>query len=125
MFNQYVSNLLDPNSNAVTKRLWSYIKSKRLDHTGVSSLKHQRYTYTKPQEKADLLANYFSSIFTNEDMSHIPDLNDDPLPSIPQLMVHTDGVAQLLSNLKVNKATGPENLSPRFCKKLHMKLLQS
>jgi len=47
-------------------------------------------------------------------MSHIPDLNGDPLPSIPQLMVHTNGVVQLLSNLKVNKATGPDNLSPHF-----------
>ena len=44
-FNQYVAKLIDPNSNAVTKRLWSYIKSKKLDHTGVSMLKHQGSTY--------------------------------------------------------------------------------
>ena len=37
-FNQYVSTLIDPNSNVVTKKLWSYIKSKKLDHAGVSTL---------------------------------------------------------------------------------------
>jgi len=55
-------------------------------------------------------------------MSHIPDLNGDPLPRIPQLMVHTDGVAQLLSNLKVNKATGPDNLSLRFLQEIAYKI---
>jgi len=44
--------------------IYIYIKNKTLDHTGVSSLKHQGLkhqglTYTKLQEKADLLANYF------------------------------------------------------------------
>jgi len=37
-FNQHVSTLIDPNSNVVTKKLWSYIKSKKLVHTGVSTL---------------------------------------------------------------------------------------
>ena len=109
-FNLYVSNLIDPNSNAVSKRLWSYIKSKRLDHTGVSTLKHQGSTYSDSQEKANLLAGYFSSVFTNEDISHIPDLSGETLPSIPQIVEHSDGVAQLLSNIKVNKASGPDNL---------------
>ena len=92
-FNQYVANLIDPNSNVVTKRLWSYIKSKKLDHTGVSTLKHQGSTYTDSQEKADLLTDYFSSVFTHEDTSHIPDLSGETLSSIPQIVVHSDGVA--------------------------------
>ena len=79
---------IDPNSNVVTKKLWSYIKSKKLDHTGVSTLKHQGFTYSNPQEKADLLAGYFSSVFTQEDTSHIPDLDDVSFPSMPQISVH-------------------------------------
>ena len=113
-FNQYVANLIDPNSNVVTKRLWSYIKSKKLDHTGVGTLKHQGSTYTDSQEKADLLADYFSSVFTHEDTSHIPDLSGETLSSIPQIVVHSDGVAQLLSNVGVGGAPGPDNLQSRF-----------
>ena len=36
------------------------------------------------------------------------------MSSIPQIVVHSDGVAQLLSNIKVNKAPGPNNLQTRF-----------
>ena len=121
-FNLYVSNLIDPNSNAVSKRLWSYIKSKRLDHTGVSTLKHQGSTYSNSQEKANLLAGYFSSVFTNEDVSHIPDLSGETLPSIPQIVVHSDGVAQLLSNIKVNKASGPDNLQARLLQEVALEI---
>ena len=92
----------------------NYIKSKKLDHTGVSTPKHRGSTYTGSQEKADLLADYFSSVFTHGDTSHIPDLSGETLSSIPQIVVHSDGVAQLLSNIKVNKAPGPDNLQACF-----------
>jgi len=36
------------------------------------------------------------------------------LSSMPQISVHIDGVAQLLYNIKVNKASGPDNLSAHF-----------
>jgi len=95
--------------------LWSYIKSKKLDHTGVSTLKHQGSIYTNSQDKAQLLADYFKSVFTQEDRSNIPALNDiDALPNIPQILVHIDGVAQLLSYIKMNKASGPDNLPAQF-----------
>jgi len=62
----YLSSLVDPSSNTVSKRLWTLIKNKKKDHTGVSPLVDHGITYTDPQAKADLLANYFSSIFTTE-----------------------------------------------------------
>jgi len=94
-FNQYASILIDLNSNAISKHLWSYIKSKKLDHTGVGTLKHQGSTYTNSQDKAQLLADYFKSVFTQNDRCNIPVLNNiDALPSIPQILVHIDGVAQ-------------------------------
>jgi len=59
-----------------------------------------------------LLADYFSSVFTCT--SHISDLSGEILPSISLIAIHSDGVAQLLSNIKVNKAPGPDNLQARF-----------
>ena len=77
-------------------------------------MKHQGSTYTDSQEKAVLLADYFSSIFIHEDTSHIPDLSGETLPSIQQIVAHSDGIAQLLSNIKANKASGPDNLQACF-----------
>ena len=80
-FNRYVSNLVDSNKNIITKRLWSFIKNKRQDNVGVSTLKHEDRTYVDATEKANLLADYFSSVFTNEDVSNIPTLSTNPTPS--------------------------------------------
>ena len=94
-----------------------------LDHTGVVTLKHQGSTYTDSQDKAQLLADYFTPVFTQENTSHIPELNDiDALPSIPQILVQIDGVAQLLSNIKVKKARGPDNLPARFLQETAFKI---
>ena len=38
-FNDYISSLVDPNNNQVTKRLWSYIKNKKQYHTALSTIK--------------------------------------------------------------------------------------
>ena len=47
-YNNYISNLIDPNTKAVSKRLWTLIKNKKLDHTGVGPLIHNGTTYTDP-----------------------------------------------------------------------------
>ena len=61
-------------------------------------------------------------MFTNEDVSHIPDLSGETLPSIPQIVVHSVGVAQLLSNIKVNKASGPDNLQARLLQEVALEI---
>ena len=58
--------------------------------------------------KANVLAKYFSLAFTNEDTANVPVLEGDPLPQISLIHIHSDGVAQLLLNLKVHKAAGPK-----------------
>ena len=67
-YNNYVSNLVDSNGN-VSKRMWSFIKDKRTDQCGVATLKLNDVTYTKCKDKATILNNYFTSIFTKKDES--------------------------------------------------------
>ena len=64
--------------------------------------------------KANVLAKYFSLVFTNEDTTNVPVLEGDPLPEISPIHIHVDGVAQLLLNLKVHKAAGPDNFPSFF-----------
>lgn len=81
-YNAYLSTLVDPNSNTITKKLWSYIKSRKQDHTGIGPLKHQDILFTDTVAKADILADYFSSVFTHEDSSHIPSMSGNTFPSM-------------------------------------------
>jgi len=90
-FNKYVYNLVDRNKNVLTKKLWTYIKSKKQDHTGIGALTYQGNTYTDSTGKAKIFADYFSSVFTHEDISHIPDLDGTPLPNISPLQIHVEG----------------------------------
>ena len=117
-FNNYISSLIDPNSSKVTKRLWSFIKSRKQDNTGIGPLIHQGTKFIDSEDKANVLADYFSSVFTCNNTSHLPEVNDIPLPSISPLTVHVEGVAQLLTNIQPHKASGPDNLPARFLKEV-------
>ena len=73
-YNGYVMSLIDDNNN-ISKRMWSYVKSKRTDHCGIAPLKQDEKTFTTPKDKAEILNNYFSSVYTFEDVSTIPTLD--------------------------------------------------
>ena len=89
----------------ITKKLWTYIKSKRQDNIGgVGPLDFQGETHTDPLIKANIFADYFSLVFTTEDISNIPSMEGAPLPCIDAIQVHSEGVAELLSNIKPGKS---------------------
>ena len=98
--------------------MWTLIKNKRKDHTGVSPLVDHGITYTDPQDKTDLLANYFSSVFTTENTEYIPTLNSNPLPDIPSIVINPHGVQHLLAKLQTHKSGGPDNLPAYFLKEV-------
>ncbi len=64
------------------------------------------------QEKANVLSEYFISVFTKEQTEDIPLSPGDSLPSIPPL----DGSVKLLQDLNSNKASGPDNIPVRILK---------
>ena len=86
--------------------------------TIISTLKHQGETFVDATDKANVFADYFSSVFTSEDITHIPTLSTDPLPSISPIQIHVDGVYQLLQNIQQHKASTPDNLPARFLKEV-------
>jgi len=70
-----------------------------------------------PQDKADLLANYFSSIFTTENIEYMPTLSSNPLPDVPPIVINPQGVQYLLSKLQTHKSGGPDNIPAYFFKR--------
>ena len=53
-------------------------------------------------------------MFTNKDISHISSMEGDPLPCIDVIQVHSEGVADLLSNINPGNTHGPDNHRPAF-----------
>ena len=108
-------NALIGNVNADPRSFYRFIKSKKADPIGISSLKSGNDVITGDKEKADCLNRYFSSIFTIE--------NDDVIanaapsyPDMPDIEVAVQGVLKLLSTIDTKKACGPDELSPRVLK---------
>ena len=61
------------------------------------------------------LTQKFKSVFTKENLDHIPFTITD-LPPIDDIQVSTEGVLKLLQNLNVHKASGPDDICPRLLK---------
>ena len=105
---------LTDDNNSVSKRMWSYVKSKRTDHCGIAPLKQdgKTFSYTIPKDRAEILNNYFSSVYTSEDVSAIPTLVHSNFPS------SHEGIIKLSSNLKEHKAKGPDKIPTILLKRL-------
>mgnify|MGYP003691806297 CR=1 FL=1 len=51
------------------KKLYTFIKNKKSDGSGVSPLRSDETLHSTPSEKADILNKQFSLVFTTEDVT--------------------------------------------------------
>ena len=111
----YCTRLFE-DSSTCKKRFWTYIKSKKKDHTGVAPLNDEGNTYTDAKHKAQILNKQFESVFTNEDVLSIPRLGHSAYPTIHDVLFTTHGIQLLLEKLDPAKAPGPDQLPTRVLK---------
>ena len=102
----------------VSKRLWTFIKDKRTDHCGVASLEVNGTIYNNCKDKALVLNEYFTSVFTTDNTFDVPSLGGHPFPDISPIIVTNNGVTALLSNLRVHKSSGPDGIPASLLKNL-------
>lgn len=107
--NAYISDYLGEAIEENPKRFWSYMPR-------FADFEINGSIISDKKSKADILNNQFSSVFTQEDLSNIPDIGYDRIPAIDSLSITTNGVAKQLSLLKTNKASGPDAIPPWFLK---------
>ena len=104
------------NGNKNPKRFWNFIKSRKKDSTGVAPLKKEGLTFSDSLNKTNIMGEQFSSVFTQEDMSELPDLGPSTTPSVSPIKVNIQGIQKLLKDIKPHKATGPDNIPGRLLK---------
>ena len=93
-YHQYINNLADPSSGKITKKLWSFIKSIRIDQCTISSLKVDDITITDSYNypKAEAFNNYFKSVFTSEDTFLMSHMEGAPFPDMPSISISIEEV---------------------------------
>ncbi len=70
--------------------------------------------HTDSKDRANILNKQFKSVFTQNYQTVNPLLTGSNFPPIQPLTITVEGVEKLLSNIKVNKASGPDNIHCRI-----------
>lgn len=109
-------------SKQCPKIFWSYTRSKLKTKSGVSALLQDSFDKMSvmfgDKEKADILQNQFTSVFTKEPEGDLPGFDTRTLTDIGPLEITAELVKQKINNLDVNKASGPDEIHPRLLKEL-------
>ena len=100
----------------IGKKYWKYVKSRKRETVGVSTLTVNGETIENSKGKAEAVNEHFKSVFTTEDLDNFPQIDDSGTPDIPNLNISTEGLIKLLKAVNPNKANGPDNISCRILK---------
>ena len=70
-------------------------------------------------KKAQIFADYFSSVFTKEPAGNIPELENKIITNaMIDLEVSNEDISKQIKKLKPNKSPGPDGIHPKFIKKI-------
>jgi hypothetical protein len=102
------------------KAFWKYVSSKTKSRSGVSDLERGDGSMTTSnKDKAEVLNQFFSSVFTREDIDNVPSLGDRYEGEVlSDLKVTEEAVLKKLIKLKSSKSAGPDGLHPRVLKEV-------
>jgi hypothetical protein len=106
------------------KAIWRYINSKSKTRSGIGSLYTDQSDHKSPKTdkddvKANILADFFTSVFTVEPDGKVPTIDPKSInTSMGPLTVSVNEVRDMLLRLKVDKSPGMDGLHPRFLKEL-------
>ena len=113
---KYQSNLFTSDGEINRGKFWKYIKSIRKDQHGIAPLNVNDTVIVNSKDKAEALNCQFQSVFTHEDLSHLPSCYGPSQPVIPDISISVDGVLNLLKTLDTKKASGPDQIPARILK---------
>jgi uncharacterized protein (DUF2252 family) len=113
--NKYLYDIISPKLKDNNKQFYSYIKSKKLDASGISPLRdNQGYLHSEAKDKAEILNAQFKSVYTQEDHTNIPHKGPSRYYAMQNITITENGLYKFLRNIKPHKATGPDNIHARY-----------
>ena len=109
---------LAENIKSDNKSFFAYARSRNNTKVFIGPISNESGTLdTDPQTVAEELNKYFSSVFTKEDVQHIPDLANSIMKltsNLSDIVIDEELVRQKLQKLRSDKATGANDISPKL-----------
>ena len=125
---KYIENIVTPKEEepySGMKKFWTYIKHKRKDNIGISSLMMDGKLFCDPASKSNILHRQIKSAFSaNYKFTKKEFIKSKRIDhsikhqKMKPFNITTNGIIKLLKNLNPYKAQGPDNISPRILKEL-------
>ena len=119
----------------IKKNLYTFIKHSRSESSGVALLKSNGSTYTDPVQQATVLNQQFESVFSKhkalslkivaEQELWFQGRNPKNVNGMSEITITNKGVESLLKDQNPNKASGPDEITPRLLKELHHEIAPS
>ena len=104
------------------KRFWKYVQNRTKHNAGINTLiRKDGSSAVSDKDKAETLNQFFSSVFTIEDRTNVPNLAKGGKSNgvyISDVRVTPEAVKNKLKNLEANKAQGPDQIPPKVLKEL-------
>ena len=122
----FEKNLAD-NIKRDCKSFYAYVRSKQRNKIRVGPLKDSTGSIISDSRAiANLLNNYFSSVFTVEDLSNIPNPNSNfdftNSEILTELLINETLVGEKLGKMNTSKSQGPDELNPKLLSELQNEL---
>jgi hypothetical protein len=101
------------------RKFTDYIKSKTKVKSGIGPLKKPDGKMTADgREMADILNDFFASVFTKEDVTNMPTKDRETNKLLTNIEINERLVIKKIDKLKKDSAPGPDNIHPRILKEL-------
>lgn len=108
--------LIAQNAKNSLKAFWRYVNSKRCTPESIGVLERSDGSLaTSNKEKAEILNNFFGSVFTQENITTLPTLTLDELITfpMPDTVITAEKVRDKFKSLNPNKSHGLDGIHPR------------
>ena len=98
-----------------SKLFWTYVRSRRNGTNNLVALKVDTDTLSDHKDIADSFNRYFASVFTSENLTHLPNFPQVVrTENLTQVSTTPIQVEKLLRELNANKSCGPDDIHPRI-----------
>ena len=101
-----------------SKIFWKYVRSKSKTKSTIGRVEKEGgggCTTTSDEETANVLNDYFATVFTQEPEGPLPEFTVEPEPPLlDNIEITEDHVLKAIAHLNPSKTPGPDNLHPKL-----------
>ena len=100
------------------KLFWSHVRAKTKTKSTLGALENRQGNLTSDEtECANILNEYFASVFEVEEDDQIPEFEERNYDSaLTDIEINKDQISKIINALKPNKSQGPDRIHPRILK---------